>query len=202
MGKVRKFNAICEKKKRRRFVRRAIQKKITYLLFGLLIFIKTTSKTNTDSVGNISDTLAPNEFVQLGIDSYVLGSHHLSRELLDGTNGTRCLLLECTSEETLVKIDRVITSHNLRGFLSVCLRHSLLHFNIKLFDSTLLNSGQCEDCILCEKHLYILYPASSIDSVTLFFFKLFFSKYRYIVVHHNGEEVKMIINPPLSSLFW
>ena len=48
---------------------------------SILILVTLAFKTDTDSVGDIADTLAPDELVQKSIDTVVFSVHHLSMKI-------------------------------------------------------------------------------------------------------------------------
>jgi hypothetical protein len=79
------------------------------LLLSIFILVTLSGKTDTNAVGNILHSAAPNELVKLGIDTDVLGSHGLLGELLDFLNGTRSSLLESNLVGILCKVDGVVT---------------------------------------------------------------------------------------------
>ncbi len=66
------------------------------LVLSILSLIAFTGKTNTDPVWNVSNTLAPNSLVKLGINTDVLSAHHLASKFGDGLESTRSALLEGT----------------------------------------------------------------------------------------------------------
>lgn len=48
-----------------------------------LVLGSLSGDSDSDSPGEVPDTLVPNELVELGVDPHVLGLHHLGDEILD-----------------------------------------------------------------------------------------------------------------------
>lgn len=95
------------------------------LLVSVLVFVSLSAQTNTDALGWVSNTLGPNELVDVGGDTDVLGSHSLLGELLDLLDGLGCLGLEGSLVGALGEMDCVISGDKIGlGFRS--------HFEINL----------------------------------------------------------------------
>ena len=79
------------------------------LLVGVLIFVSLPAQTNADALGWVSNTLGPNELVDISGDTDILGSHSLLGELLDLLDGLGCLGLEGSLVGALGEVDCVVT---------------------------------------------------------------------------------------------
>lgn len=96
------------------------------LVGGVLIFISSPSKADTNPEWNAPDTPGPDEFVEGCVDPNILSAHLLLGEgtnLLDGTGGT---FLETNTPDPLVEVDGHLTSDHLidgRLLFSLCLDH-------------------------------------------------------------------------------
>jgi len=78
------------------------------LLVGILVFVSLSTQTDTDALGWVSNTLGPDELVDVGGDTDILGSHGSLGELLDLLDGLRCLRLEGGLVGALGEVDCVI----------------------------------------------------------------------------------------------
>lgn len=63
-------------------------------LLGALLVVSLSLESDSESLGDVLDTLAPDGLVELGVDSNVLGAHVLGSELLDRLQGPGSPLLE------------------------------------------------------------------------------------------------------------
>ena len=68
---------------------------VTYLSLFLLAS-RTSAKTDSDTSGNITNTIAPNVFVEGGINSDILSTHGLLGELTNSFNSIAGTSLEST----------------------------------------------------------------------------------------------------------
>jgi hypothetical protein len=78
------------------------------LLLCVLVFTALSGKTDTNAIGHILHSAAPNKLVELGIDTDILGSHGLLSELLNFLDGTRSSLLESNLVGILCKVDGIV----------------------------------------------------------------------------------------------
>ncbi len=90
------------------------------LFFSIFVFVSLSTKTNSYTRRDVSDTSAPDVFVQLRVNSYILSSHCFSCKLLDFLNGTRCLSLKGNLVSTLGEVDSVITRYEIWFLCSWC----------------------------------------------------------------------------------
>ena len=70
--------------------------KSVHLLSCILILVGLAGEVDADAVGDAADTLGPHVFVDRDIKTDISGAHSLLCELLDGTDGLGCTLLEGT----------------------------------------------------------------------------------------------------------
>lgn len=102
------------------------------LLLGLLIIVTLAIQTDTDTMRNVLNTMAPDSLVKLGVDTDILGSHQLLNEALDSLDGGGGALLEgptirkgykqderremlILSVDVFVQVDGALTADNLGG---------------------------------------------------------------------------------------
>jgi hypothetical protein len=62
--------------------------------FCTFFFVSSSGKSDTDSAGDVSDTIAPDELVEFSVNSDIVGSHCFLSESNDFSDGTGSLLLE------------------------------------------------------------------------------------------------------------
>lgn len=72
-----------------------------------------TLKTNTETAGEVLDTVLPHLLVELGVKTNVLGTHGLLGESDDLLDGAGSALLEGDVVDALVKVDGVLAGHNI-----------------------------------------------------------------------------------------
>jgi hypothetical protein len=92
--------------------------KSVHLLSSIFILVSTTAHSNSDSGGEVLDTLGPDELVQVRVDSDILGQHNLLDELLDSSKRSRCSLLEGLLEGHLSQMDGGVPGGWLQTLLS------------------------------------------------------------------------------------
>jgi 3-deoxy-D-manno-octulosonate 8-phosphate phosphatase KdsC-like HAD superfamily phosphatase len=68
------------------------------LLLSLLILVAVTLKSDANTLGDVADTLGPQESVQGNIDANIRCTHLLRGKALDSADGARSTLLEGTNE--------------------------------------------------------------------------------------------------------
>lgn len=73
------------------------------LLSGVLILVTAAGETDTNSVWNVLDSLGPDELVELGVDTHIVGLHLDLGELLDLVDGTWSTLLGSAENALLDK---------------------------------------------------------------------------------------------------
>jgi len=88
-----------------------------HLLGGVLVVVSATAHSDSDSGGKVSDTLRPDELVEVGVDSDVLGQHDLLDEVLDSADRSRSSLLESLLESHLSQMDSSIPGNWLETLL-------------------------------------------------------------------------------------
>jgi hypothetical protein len=66
---------------------------------GVLVLVTLSLDSHTDSVWDVTNTLGPEVFVELLVDTVVGGAHHELGELLALSHGPWCPLLEATAIE-------------------------------------------------------------------------------------------------------
>jgi len=86
------------------------------LLISFVVVTTPSTQANTDAARYVTYTAAPDELVELGIDTDILGSHRLLGELLDLLDGFRSLLLKGGLVGVLGKVDGVVTGDKSSGF--------------------------------------------------------------------------------------
>jgi hypothetical protein len=97
------------------------------LSLSIFIFITTTAHADTETTGDILDTLGPNVLVKLGVDTDIRGSHGFEGESLDSLNGGGSALLEGLSVNVFVEVNSEFTSDNFSNS-SAFLSHSIKIF--------------------------------------------------------------------------
>jgi hypothetical protein len=75
------------------------------LRLSTLFFVLSLLESNSDSSGDISNTIAPDELVELGVDADIGGTHGLLGVSNDFADSTRGLLLEGDLVSDLVEVD-------------------------------------------------------------------------------------------------
>jgi len=73
--------------------------------FSTFFFIFSLGKSNSNSSGDISNTIGPNEFIEFSVDSNISSTHGLLSDLDNFSNGSRSFLLERDLVTLLVEID-------------------------------------------------------------------------------------------------
>ena len=70
-----------------------------------VILVSFSGNSNSDSSGQVSDTLNPECLVELGVDSNIGGLHHLGDQVSDVSDSAGCFLLEGLSVGELVDVE-------------------------------------------------------------------------------------------------
>ncbi len=96
-------------------------------MFGVLVFVSLASNSYANFSGNVADTVGPDEFVEAGVNSDILGVHFGGGETFDVTDATGGSLLELDSVEELVHVNSVVAA----GGLHFSLDHLLLLLRLK-----------------------------------------------------------------------
>ncbi len=95
-----------------------------HLLGGAFLLVSDSAHPDTDTNGDVSDTLGPQELVELGVEANILSLHDLGDELLDLLDGGRGALLEANLMSHLGNVNGIVTSHGLQTLLGgLSLRH-------------------------------------------------------------------------------
>ena len=92
------------------------------LALGVLVFITAAGDSNADLTGHVSDTVGPDESVETGIDTNVVGEHLLGGKTLDVTDASWGTLLELDAVEHLVDVEGIVTAGGLH--LGLCQDHA------------------------------------------------------------------------------
>lgn len=100
-------------------------------LLGILILVSATIDSNTNSAGDVSNTVHPDGSVETVVDSHVLGVHFFGGETFDVSDTTGSSFLELDSMESLVKMKSVISASGLH-FFSLSVLSPNVVFNLKL----------------------------------------------------------------------
>ncbi len=95
------------------------------LVLGVLVFVSLAGDSYADLAGNVSDAVDPDESVETGVNSDVLGVHLLGGETLDVADAAGSSLLELDALEHLVDVDGVVAA----GGLHLLLDHLSLWFS-------------------------------------------------------------------------
>lgn len=83
------------------------------LVLGVLVFVSLAGNSYSDLSGDVADAVGPDEFVETGVNSDILGVHLSGGETFDVTNATGSSLLELDSVEELVYVDGVVAAGGL-----------------------------------------------------------------------------------------
>ena len=83
------------------------------LALGVLVFVSLAGDSYADLAGNVPDTVNPDESVETGVDSDILGVHLLGGESLDVADATGSSLLELDAVEHLVHVKGVVAAGGL-----------------------------------------------------------------------------------------
>ena len=75
------------------------------LSLGALFLILLSGDSDANTVGEVADTLRPDELVELGIDTHIRGTHHLGDPLADSLHGLGGFFLELSAVGQLVHVD-------------------------------------------------------------------------------------------------
>ena len=96
-----------------------------HLLSSVLVVVSSSRNSNANSGGEVSDTLRPDELVEVGIDSDILCQHNLLNEVSDSANGSWSSLLEWLVQGQLSEMDSQIASDWFKTLLGTfsCLSH-------------------------------------------------------------------------------
>jgi hypothetical protein len=98
-------------------------------LFSLLIVVLLSAESNSNSSRDVSDSLGPEELVESGVDSDILGLHLFLSVLNNLFDCLGSSLLELNSMESFMKVDGVVSSDFVDFFLlSLC--HLIINTNI------------------------------------------------------------------------
>lgn len=79
------------------------------VVLGVLVLISLALNADTDLAWHVSNTVGPDESVQGGVDTDVLGEHLLGGESLDVADAAWSSLLELHLEEHLVDVEGIVT---------------------------------------------------------------------------------------------
>lgn len=63
-------------------------------MLGIFLIVALAVKTDTETTGNVLDTVAPDGLVELGVNTDILGAHLLLSKSADGLDGSGGALLE------------------------------------------------------------------------------------------------------------
>ena len=83
------------------------------LLLGILVFVASAGNADTDSPGDITDSVDPDGSVEGVVHSHILSVHLLGGEPLDVSDRAGCALLELNSLESLMQMKSVIAASGL-----------------------------------------------------------------------------------------
>lgn len=89
-----------------------------HLLLGVLVLVSATAHSDSNSGGQVLDTLRPDELVEVGFNADILGEHNLLDELLDSSEGSGSSLLEGLLVGHLSEVDGGIPGHGFQTLLS------------------------------------------------------------------------------------
>ncbi len=78
---------------------------VEFALGAALFLIALAGDSDSDSVGEVSDSLAPDELVEFGVDADVGGAHKFGDPLLDLSDGAGSLVLELLAMGQLMDVD-------------------------------------------------------------------------------------------------
>ena len=81
-----------------------LHKGIPFTTFSF-VFSSFSGDSDSDSSGQVSDSLVPNELVEFRVNSHISSLHHFGNKLLNFVNSTRCFLLELNSMSKFMDID-------------------------------------------------------------------------------------------------
>ena len=81
-----------------------LNERVPFATFSL-IFSSFSGDSDSDSSGQVSDSLVPNELVEFRVNSHISSLHHFGNKLLNFVNSTRCFLLELNSMSKFMDID-------------------------------------------------------------------------------------------------
>eukprot|EP00420_Gonyaulax_spinifera_P039102 CAMPEP_0197869692 /NCGR_PEP_ID=MMETSP1439-20131203/518_1 /TAXON_ID=66791 /ORGANISM="Gonyaulax spinifera, Strain CCMP409" /LENGTH=154 /DNA_ID=CAMNT_0043488535 /DNA_START=118 /DNA_END=581 /DNA_ORIENTATION=+ len=82
--------------------------KCEHLLLRVLVLVALAAHPDANTPGNVANAVAPDELVQLGVDSYIFREHGLHGKYADRADGLRSTPLELNPVDALVHVDRVV----------------------------------------------------------------------------------------------
>ena len=96
-----------------------------HLLSSVLVVVSSSRNSNSNSGWEVSDTLRPDELVEVGVNSDVLCQHNLLNEISDSADGSGSSLLEWLVQGQLGEMDSQIAGDWLETLLGTfsCLSH-------------------------------------------------------------------------------
>ena len=77
---------------------------------GSFFFGSLSWDSDSDSSGQVSDTLVPNELIELGVDSYIRGFHHFGHQASNFRKGLGSFLFELSLMCELMNVDGGVDS--------------------------------------------------------------------------------------------
>ena len=131
------------------------------LVLGILVFVSLASDSYADLAGNVSDAVDPDESVEAGVNSDVLGVHFAGGETLDVANATGSSLLELDALEHLVDVDCVVAA----GGLHLLFDHLSLWFSLLIIIS-LARKLKMTRLLLNEIKINFANPVTIFDPTT------------------------------------
>lgn len=90
---------------------------------GSFFFASFSWDSDSDSSGQVSDALVPDELIEFGVDSDIFSFHHLGDDLSDFRYGSWCFLLELNSVSGFVNINSCINGAFWQTFSLFFLSH-------------------------------------------------------------------------------
>ena len=105
-----------------------LDKGVPFTAFSL-IFSSFTGNSDSDSPWQVSDSLIPDELVELRVDSNILGLHHLGDELFDFGECSGSLSFELSPVCEFVDVDGGVDGGFAKSLSLLFFAHS--HSNIK-----------------------------------------------------------------------
>ena len=74
-------------------------------LGGAFLLVALAGNSDSDFVGEVADTLVPDELVKFGVDADVGGAHHLGYQLLNFLDSSGGFALELNAVSQFVDVD-------------------------------------------------------------------------------------------------